>query len=37
MHIACMASKQECVRILILNGGNIKIENKEGFSPADIS
>jgi ankyrin repeat protein len=37
MHVACMAGKADCLRILIKNGGDVTQENKEGFTPQEIS
>jgi len=37
MHYACMGGKDQCLRVLIRNGGDITVDNKEGFSPREIS
>lgn len=37
MHMACMAGKVECLKLLIQQGASIQIDNNEGFTPSEIS
>lgn len=37
MHYSCMAGRPECLKVLIRLGIDFTVDNKEGFSPKEIS